>query len=322
MLPRREFLQTCLLTAVALLSTAMALAQDSGLTPTLPNRGTSAWPPTDLPYTGISATPAETSALPSTSPLSAAPLATSPANGPIELGQLIAAENPHNSQWYARWDYFTWNERLDGQQFVRESGSLTTIGYQRRMGVERFRAELFGGTVDYRGAALFDDGSTEPLNSYTSYLGGRAEFDLLWEPEGLPSLGFFAGAGTRFWARDLKDGFTASGSEVWGYQEVWWTIYPFVGLEFKQPINPTLHFFGSMRAGLTAVTYEQVAAMDVALYPKCGATGQLECGLRGAHFTFSAYLEMMDWNQSAATRDILQPYSRMFITGLKAGWAF
>jgi hypothetical protein len=30
----------------------------------------------------------------------------------------------------------------------------------------------------------------------------------------------------------------------------------------------------------------------------------------------------MDWNQSSATREILQPYSRMFLTGLKAGWSF
>jgi hypothetical protein len=312
-----------LLTAVAVLASAMALpalAQDSGLLLAQPTTGTPAtdstmpWPPPGgSPYSAVSnpglAEPADS-------------LPTAPAVGPVELANLIAAENPKHSHWYARWDYYTWNERLDGQEFVQETGSLTTIGYQRRLGVERFRAELFGGTVDYRGFAMFPNGYMEPLASYTSYLGARAEVDFLWEPAAFPNLGFFAGAGTRVWVRDLKDGLTASGHDVWGYQEVWWTIYPYVGMEVKQPLNQTLHFFGAMRAGLTPITYEQISAMDVALYPKCGATGQLECGVRGAHFTLSAYLEMMEWNQSSESRGILQPYSRFLIAGIKGGWAF
>ena len=314
----RRMLKRRLPAAVAMLlaaTAACAFGQDLILPPASPTSGTpaiaptTAWPPVANPYP-VGGGPALT-----------APT-TSPAFAPIHLDNLIAAENPTNSHWYARWDYFTWNERLDGQEFVRETGSLATVGYQRRLGVERFRAELFGGTLNYHGSAMFDDGSSEPLDSYTSYLGMRAEFDLLWEPEGFPNAAFFAGAGTRFWVRDLKDGFTPSGAEVWGYQEIWWTIYPYVGMEVKQPLSPTLHFFGSMRAGITPVTLEQVPSMDVVLYPKCGVTGQLECGLRGQHFTLSAYLEAMDWGQSAQSRDILQPYSRMFIAGVKGGWAF
>jgi len=37
--------------------------------------------------------------------------------------------------------------RMDGQDFVNEDGPLVTLSYVRHIGLERFRVELFGGSV-------------------------------------------------------------------------------------------------------------------------------------------------------------------------------
>ena len=55
------------------------------------------------------------------------------------------------ASWYTRVEYFHWNERIGGTDFVNEGGALYTLGYSRQIGIERFRAELFGGEVNYQG---------------------------------------------------------------------------------------------------------------------------------------------------------------------------
>jgi len=235
----------------------------------------------------------------------------------------VAGERFTESTWYARVDYFHWNERLDGADFVNEFGVLPTVGYQRRIGPERFRFELFGGTVDYKGLALFEDGPSEPLTSTTNLLGVRGEYDLLWEPDCWPQVSFFAGIGTRFWIRDLVDGVSSvSLSPVIGYQETWWTIYPYVGVEKRRVLRDGLELYGSGRIGVTAVTYQRVSYFDVTLYPKAGIEGQAELGLRSRRLFFAGFFEAMTWQQSAVVRDTLQPASRMFTVGLKTGFSF
>lgn len=71
------------------------------------------------------------------------------------------AERPIESTWYFRQEAFHWNERSDGQDFVNEYGPLSTVGYLHRNGCERFRVELFGGTMAY-------DGGTNPTTEATS----------------------------------------------------------------------------------------------------------------------------------------------------------
>ena len=84
-------------------------------------------------------------------------------------------ERPIESSWYFRQETFYWNERSDGEDFVNERGPLSTLGYVHRSGFERFRAELFGGTMAYDGGAQFIDGSYEPYHQSvgTNYLGMR-----------------------------------------------------------------------------------------------------------------------------------------------------
>ena len=226
------------------------------------------------------------------------------------------------STWYARIDYFHWNERADGADFVNEYGSLVTLGYEHRSGAERYRAELFGNTVNYVGSAQYTNAPDVPMHSTTKYLGFRAEYDLLFEPEGLPQVSFFAGLGTRFWIRDMPDDYDDNGAFVPGYQETWWTIYPYLGVEKRRTHEDGVEFYYSARIGCTPITYERVVDFDTTLYPQIGLTGQLEAGIRGRRFMLAITAEAMSWTKSDVVRDSLQPASSFTTLGLKAGFCF
>ena len=243
----------------------------------------------------------------------AAPISTSPA--PVH-------ERFIESSWYTRIDYFHWNERADGADFVNEDGPLWTLGYVHRTGIERFRGEFFASQVHYKADIEFDDGTVEPLSSHTNYMGLRGEYDLLLEPDAWSYVSFFTGVGTRFWIRDLPDDHTASGNFVEGYQETWWTVYPYLGIETREIPGRDFQFYASGRIGFTAITLERATLNDVALYPKPGVIGQLEGGIRGSHLFLGAYFDGMTWQRSDVVRGWLQPNSRMYTVGLKTGFYF
>ncbi|HZZ27549.1 MAG TPA: hypothetical protein VFE46_06030 [Pirellulales bacterium] len=230
---------------------------------------------------------------------------------------------PSIATWYTRIDYFHWNERIDGADFVNESGPLFTLGYERRVNRERFRAEFFGSQVQSSSEIDLGGGILDPLHAHTNYLGLRAEYELLFEPQTLPELDFFLGLGTRFWIRDLPDAFTDGGLFVMGYQETWWTIYPYFGMETRQLPQPDLQWYGRGRIGLTAVTYQNLNVDPaVTLYPLPGIEAQAEGGLRGQRLFVGAYFEALSWSQSAVVRGWYQPTSRMFTVGVKTGVSF
>lgn len=231
-------------------------------------------------------------------------------------------DRPSESSWYTRIDYFHWNEKIGGADFVNESGPLWTLGYQHRTGAERFRTELFGGVVDYHGGAQFEDGSFEPYSNTTNYLGFRVEYEYLMCPWDWPNGHFFAGIGTRFWARDLKDAVTPSGAEVWGYQEFWWTIYPYIGIETRRPTDWGAEWFSNFRVGMTPITYQHASFSDAALYPGVGLTAQAELGLRGRAVSASFFYEYMNWKRSGISQGYYQPASQEYTIGGRFGLTF
>ncbi len=254
-----------------------------------------------------------------------------PPQQPPVVATLPAAatvERPIESTWYFRQEAFYWNERSDGRDFCNEYGPLSTLGYLHRNGCERFRFELFGGTMAYDGGAQYYDANNnliyEPYHASngTNYLGVRGEYDLLIEPACWERFRLLVGVGTRFWIRDLHDAVTPSGDQVFGYQEDWWTFYPYIGLETKESQEPGWQFFGAARFGLTPLTYQYASGFDTALYPKCGVTGKMELGVRVSHFSASAYLEAMTWAESAPNEDAFQPASRMLTVGGQLGYTF
>lgn len=189
-----------------------------------PPPGASTWPAGPPP-------PALATALPPPPP----PLPVG--NPPLVLPPI---EPDTQSTWYARVDYLYWNEVFQGAVFDHESGVLTTVGYQRRREQERYRVELFTGNVDYFGGE-YDGNNYQPLDSTTNYLGGRGEIEYLLEPTNLVNNRFIIGLGTRFWFRNV-----AQDSDA-GYQETWWTIYPYLGWEGRHEISPYLESFAGLR---------------------------------------------------------------------------
>ena len=115
----------------------------------------------------------------------------------------------------------------------------------------------------------------------------------------------------------------SDGTPVAGYQETWWTFYPYVGLETKDSDEPGLKFFGSVRVGATPLTYQYATYFDTTAWPRCGITGQLEAGVRYQRFSLSAFVEVMTWGASAVVQDAygdysFQPDSRMLTLGGQA----
>ncbi len=260
--------------------------------------------------------------------------ANSPALPPV-VAVPASGDSPHESSWYYRLDSFFWNERSGGVDFVNEYGPISTLGYVHRSGVERYRFELFGGTVAYYGSAQYvDDQGQQQDEPYhqsfgTNYLGCRGEYDLLIEPAAWSKVRLLLGVGSRFWVRDLQDAVTPSDVPVSGYQEVWWTFYPYAGLETRNSDEPGLQFFGSVRVGVTPLNFQYATLTDPdypragsVVYPRCGVTGQMELGVRFQRFSASAFLEAFTWGDSAAVGDSYQPASRMLTLGGKIGYTF
>lgn len=106
---------------------------------------------------------------------------------------------------YATSGYFTWNEKIDGADFINERGMMTGLGIARNgtvldMLLMEGLVEIWGGNLDYDG---HDVTNTRPLNSDTTYLGTREELAAAapWPVTGKLAAGPLVGAGHKFWIR-------------------------------------------------------------------------------------------------------------------------
>jgi hypothetical protein len=301
-----------------------------------PADNTAVYPPVHQSYSmpaGYFAPPSYAQSAPEFVPPGAGPQPYSAPNqqqytGPTIIREQIPAPVEQHfieSTWYTRVDYFHWNERAFGADVVNENGPLVTLGYQRRFDCERFRAELFGESVNYSGGVQDDNGNVEPLDSITNYVGVRAEYDLVLQPETLENVSFFVGIGTRIWNRDLPAAVTPSGMLVAPTQEDWFTFYPYIGIERRRDKHCGLEWFWMARIGCTALTLERSTDNNDAIYPKAGVTAQLEGGVRGKHLFASAFSEVMRWRQSSFASEFpfwYQPTSTMVTVGLRTGCNF
>jgi len=236
------------------------------------------------------------------------------------------------SSWYTRVEYFHWNERIGSVNFVNENGAIFTLGYSRQIGIERFRAELFGGDMHYNS---YDDTGLENMASNTGYLGLRGEYEMVLSPAAWEGrVAFLLGLGSRFWIRDLHDGADNQGNPVCGYQETWWTMYPYLGMETHQRLGAELDFYSESRIGMTALTYEFASTTSVVqdltdpfiaerpLWPKLGVFANVEIGLRGPRFFVAGRAEVMSWGESAWGLYSYQPQSLMVTAGGRLGFMF
>ncbi len=276
--------------------------------------------PIEPPVNGAVADTSLAPVYPSTvQPTPAAPFAAEP---PL----FAFAQQPVVADWYARFDYFFWNERNGGTQIDSEHGTLYTLGCSQCFGADRFRGEIFTGTMNFSGYDWFGTWFGSFVESHTNYLGVRGEYEWVWDLNlhGCPPATVFAGIGTRFWIRDIKDDWIPGPDSLSvGYQETWWTLYPYLGLEKRWPCNVGEEIYARGRLGCTVFTYEFFGGHGgVPLYPRPDLTGQVEVGFRHDQLFIAAYFEAMTWNESPTVRNAFQPLSQMFTTGLKLGLSF
>ena len=185
--------------------------------------------------------------------------------------------------------------------------------------------------MNYQG---FDQTSTAVDDLNTGYLGLRGEYEIVLAPAAWQGrVALLAGLGTRFWIRDLHDGSDDQGNQVPGYQETWWTIYPYLGLETHLPTGAD-GWYSESRIGTTALTYQFASTGSVVsdgqgplvrrrpLWPRPGVFANMEIGLRGPQFFIAARAEVMSWSPSSVVQDAYQPNSVMFTVGGRLGFMF
>ncbi len=172
-------------------------------------------------------------------------------------------------------------------------------------------------------------GGLKDLN-VTDYLGLRGEYEVMFEPEAWPRQSLFAGFGSRFFVRSIPDIILEDALLVDGYQESWWTFYPYVGIESRRTMNPGWEAYYRTRVGVTAFTWEHVTLDDVTLFPRASLTVQSEIGFRGPRWHVSAYSEIMGWSSSRKVLaydngylyEVNQPVSLNVMLGLKTGFSY
>ena len=282
--------------------------------------------------TGVSPMPAGAQFQPSTTSPPPASWST-PDCGPgrCVMPAPSACDAASQTNWYSRVDYFHWDERLNGHQLDSEAGALVTAGVEHRSGANRFRVEFFAGNMDYDGYSQdMNSGALTPLSTATRYRGVRGEYELMLEPSWWQEGAFLFGVGSRLWARDIRAATDASGAQVCGYEETWWIVYPFVGVESRHAISSGLEVYSTTRLGTTPMNLELPTEQAEPLYPRCGFLGQVEMGLRGKNLEVAGYFEVETFAQSGTVTDWMQnppitsfqPASRMYTVGGKVALMF
>ncbi|HEX4142157.1 MAG TPA: hypothetical protein VHY91_01295 [Pirellulales bacterium] len=234
-----------------------------------------------------------------------------------------ACFQPTESTWYTRIDYYHWSQQLHSSTVMDEVGPLFTLGYTRMGGEKRFRAEAFGGVVQYQGGAILNNGTTIPLNNHTSYYGGRLEYDLFFNCPNHRNCLFFIGLGTRLWYKDLPDSTIQGNLLISGFRETWLSLYPYIGIETRHDPYRLVEFYGRARIGVTAFNYMYVLSPGSdGLYPGAGVNALLEEGVRYNNFTLSALAEVFTWSRSGINGGYYQEASNLMTIGIKAGYSY
>ena len=101
---------------------------------------------------------------------------------------------------------------------------------------------MFGGDVHYDGYGQFDRRIwMMPLASNTGYLGLRGEYEfVLAPPPGTAASPCWPDWAPASGSATCTTAATAQGDPVYGYQETWWTMYPYLGLETHRRLGERL----------------------------------------------------------------------------------
>ena len=205
---------------------------------------------------------------------------------------------------YATSGYFTWNEQIEGADFIRERGMMTALGISRSGVVfDSFPieglVEVWGGNLDYDG---HDVTNTRTLQSDTNYLGTREELAIAkqWQAAGRFAAGPLAGAGHKFWIRTRSN-------------EDWNMVYGKIGVLADYSAGEwQMKLKGGVDIPLytrSHVSLESAGFEDVVTRPRGQAAPFVEASVGQGAWSIGLRYEEMRFAESArvATRTTAQP---------------
>jgi hypothetical protein len=234
---------------------------------------------------------------------------------------------------YLSGGYYTWAENSGGKRLLKETGPLFSAGVSVGALLDsaltvKGRSEIFGGDIHYDGHTL--PPNEEPVQTAVHYVGVKEELDLGYRVSyGEADLEPFAGAGYRWWLRDLRDSTTESGTRVQGYTESWTTAYGRFGIRgrYQLPSGPLL--FAEGGAKYPFYTGNSVDFTDfgtVTFHPGSRWSGFAELGTTVNQVRLTIFYEGFRFAPSAfklvGAQYFFQPESTSDIVGLRLGWAF
>lgn len=188
--------------------------------------------------------------------------------------------------------------------------------------------EFYFGNLDYDGF-LQDAYGMEPCQSKTQYLGikGSADVAVMLDLTDYLYLKPYAGIGANGWQRKLDD----TGGRVYGYDELWLTLYGIAGLAAGVPVQSKIEIFGKTELQLPVFNAEQVDMSNINgpsnVYLKPGRQVSLnaEAGVNVYFVSLSFFYETMRFSESGLDSkysSFFQPKSNADIYGLKLGAVF
>ena len=193
---------------------------------------------------------------------------------------------------YFKSGWFTWDEKVNGSSFVKETGAMEGAGLTRTDVLSGLSfaesAEVWGGNLDYDGHDL--TGATE-IDSDTSYLGTKEELTVGFKLQAGNALSLepFVGGGHRFWVRTLSS-------------EDWNIIYATAGLTGEVTMGGcTLYLKGGALMPIYARSHVSLAnagLSDVVTEPKFELSGFAEGGIKRGAFAISIEFERLNFGQS------------------------
>lgn len=242
---------------------------------------------------------------------------------------------------YPSFQYFTWEEHVGGERILKEKGPMFGAGAAVLLESPKLRggstltfkakAELFGSEVDYDGTAQnLLTGETFPASTDVTYFGTKGEIDVGWRhTSGCFYLEPFAGAGIRWWIRDLHDTTAVNNSgntvQVTGGEEYWLSAYARTGLRGGYQQGKDMKFFAEAGAKYpfhNENTSESPFGGDLTLEPKADWSAFAEIGMQYKWFRPSIFYEGFRYRDSAPVGGFYQPRSDSDIFGLNLGFAF
>jgi len=243
-----------------------------------------------------------------------------------ETGSLL------NARVYGHLDNFEWQEYLLGQEIVRDSGPMYGIGADLTIAppimlIIEANGEFYFGNLDYDGFIQNARG-LEPYRSKTQYLGikGSVDIAIMFDVTDHLSLKPYLGIGANAWRRRLDD----TGGRVYGYDESWLTLFPFIGLRAGVPVTRRVEVFGKAELRLSAYNVEKVDMSNLGgpsgiyLSPGRQPSFCAEAGVNIAFVSVSFYYETLRFGESDIDNqyDIFQPESKADTYGIRAGAVF